>query len=1738
MDDAKRKRRAARGWVTRQLKRVNEVLNSCDISLEDLRYELNELDIRRANLETCQQNVESYYLDDDEMENDLNEADLFLESVRTTERTARRHFSSVTGGENDERDARRVNSTRQDDVNQTFGNLPKIHLPKFKGQFEEWPEFWNKFTAIVDESNLPTISKYSHLQSLLDGEAADTIKGLSLTDENYHLAKTLLQERYGRKERIIFAHIQRLLNIEVSKMKATNKLWQLYNELQINIRGLANCGISGDTYGVVLTPIIISRLPDELRMEWAKVSERKEDDLDWLLSFLKDEITRRERSETYENSSFSRTFVEKKRVPSAAVLQNRQVQSESPVCCFCEKRHSSDKCWNLKRMSPEEVKQVLKDKHRCFCCFRGDHRVNDCSRKCKACSGKHNELFCLKKSRCYEETVSKLPYNSNVNSELQQNSDQRNDFTHYHHSKLTDKVSVMQVITTEVNNERCTVLFDTGSDKSYITTSCVKRLKPKYIGNENVAYACFGENKPRHPNKRNVYEISYSENEQKKTFAVTEIQTITAPMFREKIPQYVLKEFEGLGLSFLAQTYAKDESISVDMLIGLDVYWNLMKGKTITTPLGLVAQESVFGWLLCGSYPLQGKCGTKSNTHYQNFCSTELSDSLVRRFWELEHFGIQPIEAEKGPDETIEMFRSSVKRDDMSGRYEVTLPWKEEKRVKLKNNFEQAKFRLEKLEKKLDNDPNLKERYNAVFDNLEQEGIVEEVEVEKDSLEENKHPVFYLPHRPVVRESSKTTKVRPVFDASAVGPNGVSLNNCMNTGTNLTNSLLDILLRFRRWRYALSGDITKAFFQIKVNAVDQDVHRFLLKKGSLLREMRITRVPFGNTCSPFLLNATIQYHLDAQPLSRTVTELRENLYVDDLLTGADSIEELKCLKHESEVVMGKAAMPLTKWCSNSVEVANQEIQTISEKDEVSEQKVLGIKWDPVDDSFLFVDLGINCTNLMITRRVVLSVISRVFDPFGFLQPFVMVGKIVFQGLWKNGLQWDDPIPEEFEKTFTSWVDQLKGLDEFQVPRCYVKLSWEKMKELEIHAFSDASEKAYGACIYLKIKEEDDSVVVSFVMAKAKLCPVKKVSIPRLELLGALLSARLLNHVKRALGLPETTKYKCWTDSKVTLQWIQGDANKWKTFVANRVTEIQSLTSPEFWRHCRGSENPADLLSRGVMLDRLLASSSWLKGPEWLSDDFEQCENCTPKGDVELPEEEMRSDSDCTQLNTNAVSEPLFPVERWGEFSKAIRVVAWVLRFVKMCRKKGESGCLSSDLKVDEIEMGKNVLLKSTQCLYYPNEVDCLKKGKQIATSSRLFKLKPFMGEDGLLRLEGRLQFSNLTDQSKHPIVLPRCHIAELIARREHLDLKHAGVPQTISGIRNQYWIIGIRKLARKVKNKCPRCVRFDSLPCQQPVAPLPQERCLKSDPFSVTGVDHAGPLYSADNPGKKHYICLFTCAVTRAIHLELVDDLSLAQFLLAFKRFVSRRRLPLTVMSDQAQTFKAAAKKLTEIYSDKSPVWKFNTPKCPWAGGIWERCIRTVKTSLKKCLGLKCLTRLELCTLLCEIEHCVNNRPLTYVGDTIDNSMILTPNHFLNGGTIGEYSSVVIDQCDSEADMVQTIAKSRNEQLNKFWEVWSNDYIRQLPRAPVYKERGCLHIGSVVLVKDENMPRLKWPLGLVTKTNISRDNVVRSVEIKTQKGYVVRPIQNLYVLELNKENEITSDQIDSVDRSMKQNKPV
>ena len=1356
----------------------------------------------------------------------------------------------------------------------------------------------------------------------------------------------------------------------------------------------------------------------------------------------------------------------------------------------------------------------------CFLCLQAGHRAKECDAKCALCGGRHHALCCFQAQRRVASdsviddghAVSKPqshPADAGAAASLSCNSAQDN------------KRIVLPTARVKVLGDKgpvdTTVLFDSGSDRTYVSQSLVRRAGAKWAGSKRVSYVAFGGGKSSDC-ARDVFSLSVHSGDQScpvVNIEAVQVPVICSPLQRPQVNQEVI-DLLGLDESQMADSFGDNRQLTVDILIGLDVYWGLVKPGVIRRVDRLVAQLTVFGWVLSGA--VDGHVES-SSVGCQLLTLGDLHEDTVRNLWSLEGIGVRTDE-EPTASKVLEDFNSSVHYCS-AGRYEVGLPWKEGGPEQLVDNRSSAEGRLAGLSHKLARDPELADRYSAVLTEMEQSGIIEEIPSEELV---SQHPTFYLPHRPVLKESSTSTKVRPVFDASAPGPNGVALNDCIETGPCLIPSLVEVLLRFMRWRYAVTADIVKAFLQLQLKREDRDVHRFLWECDGTVRVMRFVRVTFGVSSSPFLLNATIRHHLSKYDQSHAVVEMQNNFYVDDFISGADTEEEGAALLSEAQSVMAEAGMTLSKCTSNSPLVFDG---TVSESSDAGGVKVLGVKWIPDDDVFTF-DGVVIPDDVVPTKRVVLSFIARLFDPLGFLTPFSMVAKCLFQTLWQLGLQWDEVLPDESRLVFTRWLHGLESLKQFRVPRSFSSQGWSSSgSEVELHAFGDASPAGYGAAVYIWIPLPDDSFSVSLVMAKGRVAPVKRVSLPRLELLGSLLAARLVTYVRRALHLPDSTTCRCWTDSMITLGWIRGDPERWKRFVSNRVSEIHSLTCPSDWAFVPGEENPSDLTTRGVSAEQLMDSREWLRGPSWLSEPggHPLPSDRSEPSEAQLPEVETVLTAGSEEVPGK---ESVFDVERWSSFSKAVRVVAWVRRFIRNARNavgraRGvrlgtrQAAAKRRQLALDpeEVVQARRQLLICVQREAYPDEVKALQSGKEVSKGSPLYRPAPFVDDDGLLRVKSRLQHSDLSYDEVHPILLPSSRLSELLIREQHVLMRHAGVPTLVSSLRGSYWIIGLRRLAKGVKRQCVPCQRQDSRPCNASVAPLPKSRVTEAPPFAVTGVDFAGPVFCVDEPRSKYYICLFTCAVTRAIHLELVGSLSLDDFMLALRRFAARRGMPVEMHSDNAPTLKGADSLLQRYFGHLAPAWKYIAPLSPWWGGWWERLVRSVKSGVRKSLGKRCLRRVELETVLHEVESCVNSRPLVYAGDDLDSTNPLTPSHFLIGRGSGFQSRALEDSGAVSEQSLTERARLREERLNRFWEVWSSEYLRQLPTS-VHKMRpyGSLKVGSVVLIHDDKVPRMLWPMGVVVKLHGSSDGVVRSADLRTARGVRTRAIQRLHDLEL------------------------
>ncbi|XP_064649968.1 uncharacterized protein LOC135501660 [Lineus longissimus] len=1804
-DAVRKSRSAAKGWVTRAsnaLKRAckdaRQPFGKDAVSKVAIESCINDFDRYLVSFEKAQSEVEMTIEDELAQEQDIDQAFAFISEAKQSRHEAQIMLEEIvtrmskgpkSKDSNDDFDDGASCASNSSMASMGRVRLPKLELPTFSGVITEWQSFWDQFTALVDENeSIPEISKFSYLSSLLEGEAKCVIKGLPVTEENYHIASKLLTDRYGRRERIIFTHVQALLNASMpghgqgGKMvgNRVSALWRLQDELLLHIRSLQALGIEGSEYGFLLTPLILSRLPNDIRMEWARESDGREADLEFLLDFMKREINRRERSETFKVltktdnvgtqghgiDATADMAEDKQRVATASALQSPSVASHSGgnSCGVCGKTHQTEKCWGLLNLPVSERHSKVQSCKLCFRCLGKSHFAKGCIAQCSKCKGRHHAILCnggggsgkVNKARqSGSPSVSKTQSGDSKGTGKSSSSDtgvktpekskgqdtgtmKANMHSISAGSSVNSGSRVNTVLQTAkvkiVGRQGCTeatLMFDSGSDRSYITSSMVKRVKPEWVGTEPISYAAFGCNTPSVERQCNIYDVhlsgSHTGSGENISLNVAEVPVICNPLVRPLVPCELLNI---LGSDIqLADSVSENREITVDILVGLDLYWKLMKPQRFRQVGGLVAQESCLGWVLSSSWSDSGG-GVQSvqsgacSVSPQLMCLGNVGDSDLRRFWDLESVGISLTEQETlnlKIDPVLKHFSENVQKN--GSRYQVALPWKSETaKGRLLNNEAMAWKRLKQLNRRFDGDPELKQRYDQVFREYESSGFI--VEVLAHEME-NPNPTFYLPHRPVVREDSLTTKVRPVFDASASGYNGVSLNDCLETEPSLLASLVDILIRFRRWPVAITADVTKAFLQIGVRPEDQDVHRFLWDDGGRVRVMKFVRVPFGNKASPFLLNATIRHHLDSYPPSEVVQELKDNIYMDDFLSGCDEATRGCEVFDEAQEVMGEAELTFAKCTSNNKVLVDKFRSDFGSKHVDSESvKVLGMSWLSREDCFVFEGIPLPpSAELSCTKRVVLSFTARLFDPLGLLSPFIMMAKILFQEIWRLGLGWDEELPPELKLRFISWLDGISVIKQWKIPRCYTSGGpWKGIVGLELHAFGDSSTLGYGACVYLRIPKSDGTYEVSLVFARARVAPVKPVSLPRLELIASLLCARILVFTRSALKLPEDTTYHCYSDSQVALAWIKGDPCRWKSFVANRVGEIQQLTSPSHWSHCPGPENPSDLVTRGLSAKKLITSESWLHGPVWLASSSDSVDLIEEDSELENCDESVSSllvPVGGEVVKQEPAISQLFDLNNLKSYPRTIRLVALVMRF---CHNLRSAACdrRLGQLSQDERSKAQVQLFRLMQDASYHREIEALRKGKPLPRDSAHKELDPFLDKTGLLRMKGRLQFSELSYDSKHPIILPKGRVSYLLVRFQHFLMKHAGVTTLLTALRSNYWIVGLRQLAKHVCKECVPCRIVEARACNQVMAPLPGFRVKDAPCFAVTGLDHGGPLFCIDFPKKKFYILLFTCAVVRAVHLELTDSLNLPDCILAIRRFAARRGLPSEFHSDNAATFTGADTLLQQYFGPHSPKWNFIAPRSPWWGGFWERLVGSVKRSLRKSLGKKSLTRSELETTLHEVEANVNSRPLTFVGDSLDSPNPLTPSHFLIGRPAGFQVEIAKDSLNNpEVVLAKDLGAReavRQARLDDFWKVWSDDYLRNLPPVSKKFQASCnVKVGSVVLIREDHVPRMSWPLAVVTETFPGRDGIVRSVRLKTATGFLTRSVQRLHDLEIS-----------------------
>lgn len=781
---------------------------------------------------------------------------------------------------------------------------------------------------------------------------------------------------------------------------------------------------------------------------------------------------------------------------------------------------------------------------------------------------------------------------------------------------------------------------------------------------------------------------------------------------------------------------------------------------------------------------------------------------------------------------------------------------------------------------------------------------------------------------------------------------------------------------------------------------------------------------------------------------------------------------------------------------------------------------LGVVWCPTTDMFKF-SVAIR-EDREFTKRTILSEVAKIFDPLGWLAPSVVFAKIFLQELWRHDLKWDDPIGESHCCQWKRFHSQLPLLENFQIPRYALCAQY---SEIQIHAFCDASEKAYCAVLYLRAISPNSEVSVTILTAKTKVAPIKNQSLPRLELCSALLLATLLESVLPVIDLPVSSVY-AWTDSRVALAWICSESRRWLPFVANRVAKIQEATPGVKWNHVVGSQNPADCATRGLLPSELINCELWVKGPEWLQQPTP--EFCGPSNESFLFDESHLREQKGNSVVSLSLCRELELVSKFSSWSKLTRVTAWCLRFFRNCSKipsKRIKGVLTSE----ELEMATTLIVKIVQSDQFSEELSCLQKGRPIKSRSKVLSLNPVLDATGIMRVGGRLRNSNLPLDKKYPVLLPKDHhVTNLIVRHYHITHLHAGPQLLLCAIRQKYWIPCGRDVVRQFVKKCVRCFRMSPVPTKQLLGDLPANRVVPSRVFNTTGVDFAGPFLCRERSGRgrksfKIYVSIFVCFATKAVHLEVVSDLTTKAFIAALRRFIARRGRPSEIYSDCGTNFVGADRELSRTLKallssnddDGFPTfaalegirWSFNPPSSPHFGGLWEAAVKSMKFHLKRVMGDSSLTLEEFITLIVQVESCLNSRPICPSSDDPSDLTALTPGHFLVGSPLTAIPET--DMTDSSLSCVRRFELVQRL-LQHFWKRWSFEYLSGLQQRPKWcSSHANLEIGDLVLIKGDNVPLLKWKLGRIVQVHPGTDGKVRVVTLKTKSGEFKRPVVKL-----------------------------
>ena len=1633
--------------------------------------------------------------------------------------------------------------------------LEKLACPVFSGVHREFARFKREFTNTVEKSIADSDVRLMYLHNqCLQGEPKLLIKGLI----SYETAWKRLDSRYGDVGVIIKDVLNDIEALKIGNDGELRYVVKIYERVEAAWDDLNAIGVGDELCNAVTLKTLEMKLPIRLQGEWAKVKINARDksiqaQVRRLKAFLEEQRDMAEQVLSMRNSSGTKN-----------IMSGKSKHKFAGMCTGQDDSSISDE------RRTESIKNEAKGKG-CFRCGGFSHKIKDCrvpsNIKCRSCdSVGHIAKACTKSDSTKPKTEGKKVQFKET-SETPQAS-----FVVPTMSNTVSKGHVVLPIEDVKTSEgECTVLWDSGSMLNLVEERWAMqkglhgksyRLKYKVVNGveEDVCTQLY------------TFDL-IDRNGNTKSVRAYGIESIMSVIPQRDLRQ-LAKKFKALSWRIRKDDFAKPAG-SVNLLLGSE--WLASFPQVKWEYENMCIMSSLYGtkrFLVAGSHSslddLQ-MCQIPE-VHHASVVSVapsiECCDTiglhvgegkrLMKDFLSLEAMWtdvppkcklcrnckvckFETMQCTFKEAEELRIIKSKLTYLENERKWVASYPFSESPTV-LRDNYSMAKSALQKREKRLNKNPEVKGQYIEQVSDFIKRGVIRELTEEE--LDSWSGPVRYVDHHEVFKAGS-TTPLRLVINSSFRSGKEKSLNDILLKGPSSLNDILSILIGWRIYPIAFVGDVAKMYHSVGTGELEGHVRRMLWRDCDSESDIKVyafQTVTFGDRpagcIATLALRETADMFGSIDPVA--AQSLKRETYMDDVVSGANSRKEA-----EVRIENLRKIASLGGFNFKEFRTSGKSFEEVKLLGSGQMGRVLGLCWDPLRD-MITVNVNLNpnkkvkgqrkeaesLRDTQLTKRICLRLVNSMYDPIGLICPFTVKLKLLMRDQFAGNVSigWDKPIDSDAAARWMALFDEMEGLNDVVFERCSFGCDLNKCKPMLI-GFADASLAAFGSVFYLR-HVHPEGVKVSMLLAKAKLGPAKRETVPRMELMSAVLCSRLACKVRECLPC-DIEREVYFLDSKVALGMIQNSKSLLKEFIGIRVSEVRSKTKLKDWAWVPSEENIADISSRGSSPRDLDGHSRWQCGPDWLKQPIElwPCEfvSCEP------------DDADDEEAVMFLNDDYLIDASKYSELSKLTKVTAYVFKAIEHFKELKSDGRKCSVLNVEWKNVEVSVRNYRDAEMYWEREVS--KSVMKLYEKGKLTSLRPVpMWQDyGKFRkvvTSGRLGklLKVGYDTEELTILDPKHPYTRLWLKNCH-DADHSGDDRVIWKSRTKYWIPRARRIVSSIRKHCYRCRLRSKVLSRQVMAPLPGERVIPSPPWTNVALDLFGPLEHIDQVRKrlksKCWGLIVTCMVSRAVHLDVTESYDTDALLQSLRRFQSIRGTPSVIYSDQGSQMMATRKEFENMLEliDWSSVkgwcsknrteWRLVPTGGQHMNACAESLIKSTKRILCEKLEGKRVTYAELQTIMYEVSQVLNSRPLGVYSkpgeDPLDGGP-LTPNHLL----LGRASSSIPDIQYTNVSLTRRVRFLKSI-VDEFWQKWYVTVFHSLvPQYKWHKSFRNMQIGDVVLMQNESFVTGKYQMGRVIGVKKSSDGNTRKATVRYVKsghgtdrvvfGFTDRPIHKLAVI--------------------------